>query len=61
MIWFQLYYFNGNTLSIYLSDQQSYLSFKTNNTKSLAKCKEYLEAWITDIGKWTRTNKTKVE
>ena len=41
-------------------DQQNYLSFKPNNIKPLEKCKESLEACITDICKWMRINKLKL-
>ena len=44
----------------YADDQQNYLSFKPNNPSSLKTCKESLEACISDIWKWMRTNKLKL-
>ena len=41
-------------------DQQNYLSFKPNNPTSLKTCKESLEACISEIQKWMRTNKLKL-
>ena len=51
---------HGINFQSYVDDQQNYLSFKPNNNKSLEKCKESLEACITDICKWMRTNKLKL-
>ena len=51
---------HGINFQSYADDQQNYLSFKPNNIKSLEKCKESLEACITDIHKWMRTNKLKL-
>ena len=47
---------HGINFQSYADDQQNYLSFKPSNIKSLEKCKESLEACITDIHKWMRTN-----
>ena len=44
----------------YADDQQTYLSFKPNNATLLKTCKESLEACISDIQKWMRTNKLKL-
>ena len=51
---------HGINFQSYADDKQNYLSFKPNNIKSLEKCKESLEACITDICKWMRTNKLKL-
>ena len=51
---------HGINFQSYADDQQNYLSFKPNNTNSIAKCKQSLEACIKDIHKWMRTNKLKL-
>ena len=45
----------------YADDQQNYLSFKLNNSNSLRSCKASLEVCISDIHKWMRTNKLKLD
>ena len=51
---------HGINFQSYADDQENYLSFKSSNTNSIAKCKQSLEACIKDIGKWMRTNKLKL-
>ena len=50
----------GINFQSYADDQQNYLSFKPNNPTSLKTCKESLEVCISDIQKWMRTNKLKL-
>ena len=50
---------HGTDFQSYADDQQNCLSLKSSNTKPLAKCKESLQACITDIHKRIRTNTPK--
>ena len=51
---------HGINFQSYADDQQNYLSFKPSDANSLESCKESLEACISDIRKWMRTNKLKL-
>ena len=51
---------HGINFQSYADDQQNYLSFKPNNPTSHKTCKVSLEACISDMQKWMRTNKLKL-